>query len=97
MLRFIRLMELEFTDCPLVIADFQIFDVWGLHRHPALLIGMNFLRQFSKVSIDYGLKELRFDLARLSSVTNVQPSNPGVNSVPFARATLMSVLNGLAK
>jgi hypothetical protein len=23
------------------------------------------LRQFSKVSIDYGLKELRFDLARL--------------------------------
>jgi predicted aspartyl protease len=61
----IRLMDLEFTDCPLVIADFQIFDVWGLHRHPALLIGMNFLRQFSKVSIDYGLKELRFDLASL--------------------------------
>jgi predicted aspartyl protease len=63
--KLIRLMDLEFTDCPLVIADFQIFDVWGLHRHPALLIGMNFLRQFSKVSIDYGLKELRFDLARL--------------------------------
>jgi len=28
-----------------------------------LLIGMNLLRQFAKVSIDYGLKELRFDLA----------------------------------
>ena len=61
----IQLMDLEFTSCPLVIADFQIFDVWGLHDHPALLIGMNFLRQFSKVSIDYGLKELRFDLANL--------------------------------
>ena len=70
--KLIRLMDLEFTDCPLVIADFQIFDVWGLHRHPALLIGMNFLRQFSRVSIDYGLKELRFDLARLSPVTNVR-------------------------
>jgi predicted aspartyl protease len=61
----IQLMDLEFTDCPLVIADFRIFDVWGLREHPALLIGMNFLRQFSKVSIDYGLKELRFDLANL--------------------------------
>jgi predicted aspartyl protease len=61
----IKLMDVEFTACPLVIADFQIFDVWGLRQHPALLIGMNLLRQFSKVSIDYGLKELRFDLARL--------------------------------
>jgi predicted aspartyl protease len=60
----IRLMDLEFTDCPLVIADFQIFDVWGLRQKPALLIGMNFLRQFSKISIDYGLKELRFDLTQ---------------------------------
>jgi predicted aspartyl protease len=61
----IKLMDLAFTDCPLVIGDFQIFDVWGLREQPALLIGMNFLRQFSKVSIDYGLKELRFDLAGL--------------------------------
>jgi predicted aspartyl protease len=60
----IRLMDLEFTDCPLVIADFKIFDVWGLRQNPALLIGMNFLRQFSKISIDYGLKELRFDLTQ---------------------------------
>jgi len=62
----IQMLELEFTDCPLLIADFPVFDVWGLRRQPALLIGMNMLRQFSKVSIDYGLKELRFDLANLS-------------------------------
>ena len=61
----IQIVELELTDCPLVIADFKVFDVWGLTRHPALLIGMNFLRRFSKVSIDYGLKELRFDQASL--------------------------------
>ncbi len=61
----IHIMELELTDCPLVIADFKVFDVWGLARRPALLIGMNFLRRFSKVSIDYGLNELRFDQAGL--------------------------------
>ena len=54
---------LRFIDCPLVIADFLVFDVWGLRQRPALLIGMNLLRQFGRVSIDYGLKELRFDLA----------------------------------
>ena len=59
--------ELIFTDCPLVIADFLVFDVWGLHQRPALLIGMNLLRQFNRVSIDYGLQELRFDLAAYRS------------------------------
>jgi predicted aspartyl protease len=63
----IQIMELEFTDCPLVIADFKIFDLWGLAQTPALLIGMNFLRQFSKVSIDYRLKELRFDRSSLAT------------------------------
>ena len=64
----IRLTEaLIFTDCPLVIADFLVFDEWGLRQRPALLIGMNLLRQFGRVSIDYGLQELRFDLAAYSS------------------------------
>jgi predicted aspartyl protease len=59
----IRLHSLTFTDAVVAIADMQIFDVWGLSQEPSLLIGMNFLRQFAKVSIDYGVKELRFDLA----------------------------------
>jgi len=59
----IRFSGLTFNDCPLVIADFLVFDVWGLRHRPALMIGMNLLRQFARVSIDYGLKELLFDLA----------------------------------
>jgi predicted aspartyl protease len=65
MIRSIKLNEVMFTDCPLVIADFEIFDVWGLRDQPALLIGVNFLQQFSRVSIDYSLKELRFELSRV--------------------------------
>jgi predicted aspartyl protease len=63
MIRSIKLNEVTFTDCPLVVADFEVFDVWGLRNRPAVLIGLNFLQQFSRVSIDYGLKEIRFDLA----------------------------------
>jgi len=61
----IRLHTVNFSNAVLAIADMQIFDVWGLSRQPALLIGMNFLRQFAKVSIDYGMKEIRFDLASM--------------------------------
>jgi predicted aspartyl protease len=68
MVKKIRLTAaLTFTDCPLVIADFLVFDAWGLRQRPALLIGMNLLRQFGRVSIDYGLQELRFDLAAYRS------------------------------
>jgi hypothetical protein len=42
-----------------------VFDIWGLSNRPALLIGMNYLREFASVAIDYRLKEIRFDLASL--------------------------------
>ena len=61
----VDLPPLHFEGCNILIADLQIFQLWGLSDTPALLIGMNFLRRFSRVSIDYGRKELRFDLARL--------------------------------
>ncbi len=59
----IRLQELNFTDCTLAIADVPNFGTWSLERAPALLIGMDFLRQFASVAIDYRAKEIRFDLA----------------------------------
>ena len=62
----IQLQELQFTDCALVIADLAVFDIWGLTQRPALLIGMDYLRRFARVSIDYGRKEIRFDLASLA-------------------------------
>ena len=61
----IHLNALVLDGCNIVIADLQIFRLWGLSDTPSLLIGMNFLRQFAQFSIDYGRKELRFELARL--------------------------------
>jgi predicted aspartyl protease len=61
----VNLDALTFDGCNIVVADLQIFNLWGLQNTPALLIGMNFLREFNKVSIDYRSKELRFELAKL--------------------------------
>ncbi|MGZ5934766.1 MAG: aspartyl protease family protein [Rhizomicrobium sp.] len=59
----IRLGSLNFLRSTLVIADLQVFDVWGLSDKPALFIGMNFLRQTSALTIDFGRRELRFKTA----------------------------------
>jgi predicted aspartyl protease len=61
----IRLHGITFSGCDLAIADLQIFRIWGLTERPALLMGLNFLRDLSSVSIDYGRKEFRIDFAGL--------------------------------
>jgi predicted aspartyl protease len=61
----IGLGSLDLSTSGLAVADLPIFDLWGLAETPALFIGMDFLRRLSKVTIDYGLKEFRFELASL--------------------------------
>jgi len=71
----IVLGQLNLTYTPLVVAPLEVFDIWGLGSQPALLFGMDCLRRFARVSIDYGRKELRFEVA--SSLT-VQPLQAGL-------------------
>ena len=59
----ITLGALHLTYTPMVAAGLEVFDLWGLSRQPALLFGMDCLRRFRRVSIDYGRKELRFEVA----------------------------------
>ena len=59
----IKLEDLSFTDSRLAIADVPSFDAWNVRNRPGLLIGMNFLRQFAAVTIDYRQKSIRFELS----------------------------------
>ena len=69
-LKHVRMNALTFENGNVAIVDLQIFDLWELSDRPALLIGMDWLRRFSSVSIDYGRKELRFNLARQAVALN---------------------------
>jgi predicted aspartyl protease len=75
----VRLGGLTFEEGRIAIADLQIFKLWAIDDRPSLLIGMNWLRQFSKVSIDYGRKELRFDLASRNKPEPMRCSTPGAS------------------
>lgn len=68
----IRLGELHLTYTPLVVAPLEVFDVWGLSGQPALLFGMDCLRRFTRVSIDYRRKELRFEVASAQAAQPLQ-------------------------
>jgi predicted aspartyl protease len=59
----ILLGNLEFTGCELAVADLDVFKIWDLADKPAMLIGLNFLREFATVSIDYARHEYRLRLA----------------------------------
>jgi hypothetical protein len=54
---------MEIENFELAIADLKIFELWGLAHSPALFIGMDMLRQFNEVVIDYGRGQYRFDLS----------------------------------
>ncbi len=64
----IQLPGITLTEAPAVIADLPVFALWGLSHTPAILIGMNCLRAFSSVTIDYGRKALLFQARALQRV-----------------------------
>ena len=61
-LPFLRLGGLQLGAVPVVFADTHVFEIWGLEDKPAVLLGMDLLRQFRAVSLDFGRSQVRFDL-----------------------------------
>jgi hypothetical protein len=61
-LPFLRLGGLELGNVPVVHSDAHAFEVWGMAETPAVLLGMDLLRQFRAVSLDFGRSQVRFDI-----------------------------------
>ena len=49
---------------PLVYADLHTFRLYHLADDPAIVLGMDTLRAFKRVSIDFARREVGFDLSR---------------------------------
>ena len=61
-LPFLRLGGLQLGNLAVVHSDAHAFAIWGLRDKPAILLGMDVLRQFRAVSLDFGRSQVRFDL-----------------------------------
>lgn len=60
----VRIGSVSFGDLPVAFADAAPFARFGLEKKPALLLGMDALRLFRRVYIDFPNRELRLALPR---------------------------------
>lgn len=56
----IKLGSMTFSDLTVAFADVAPFERFGLGKRPALLLGMDVLRTFRRVDIDFPNREIRF-------------------------------------
>jgi Aspartyl protease len=56
----VTLGDLRMTNVPLAFGDVHIFDLWRLNERPAILLGADILRLFSRVELDFGAGRVLF-------------------------------------
>jgi hypothetical protein len=57
-----RIGEARVRNATVAFADVRPFAKFGLSERPAMLLGMDLLRGFKRVSIDFSSKKVRFAL-----------------------------------
>lgn len=62
-LKTVTIGDVELHDLVILFTSAPIFRHLGLEGRPALLLGMNALRAFDKVSLDFGRKQLRMTIS----------------------------------
>lgn len=62
--RSVELGDVRMTNLPLILADLHIFDVWDLTSRPAVLLGVDVLKMFARVELDFGAERVKFRLGK---------------------------------
>ena len=63
----LKLGSVTLRDVPIAFADVPPFQVFGLSKEPALLLGTDLLEKFRRVSLDFRARKVRFQLRRCGS------------------------------
>jgi predicted aspartyl protease len=63
----LRLGSVTLRDVPIAFADVPPFQMFGLSKEPALLLGTDLLETFRRVSLDFRARKVRFQLRRCGS------------------------------
>jgi predicted aspartyl protease len=60
----VRIGGVAMTNAPTAFADAHPFRQFGLANKPAMLLGMDLLRKFERVSVDFASRKIRFSLPK---------------------------------
>ena len=72
MLRKLELGGLHMDNLAVAFADAHIFKQLSLEDKPAILLGMNAMRAFDRITIDFAEKKVRFKLPDTSMLGGVR-------------------------
>lgn len=75
----IRIGSMELGGMPIVFADPHTFHLFKLENTPAILVGMDMLRLFNRVAIDFGRSEVRFNIGEFWNPATRQALNRSRN------------------
>ena len=70
----LKVGEMTINNLPVVYSDLNNFRIWKLDNQPAMLLGMDLLRTFDTVQIDFARREVRFRVPREISPVRVTSS-----------------------
>ena len=73
----IRIGDMHVDDLPIAFADVELFNQLGLSNRPAILLGMDVLRMFDRVSIDFANRRVRLLPPRSSVAPAAQLASMG--------------------
>jgi predicted aspartyl protease len=66
--------DLTLTNLEVIFADFHVFQLWGLDKEPALLVGMDMLGVLERLVIDYRRNEVSMYGERPPTIRSVRNS-----------------------
>ena len=72
----LRLGPVVLRDVPIAFADVPPFEIFGVSKEPALMLGTDILQTFRRVSLDFRARRVRFQLKRCD------PSTVSIMSIP---------------
>jgi predicted aspartyl protease len=80
----IRIGGIHVEDLPIAFADVELFNLLGLRNRPAILLGMDALRMFDRVSIDFANRRVRLLPPRssLAPASQLASMSTGPSRVP---------------
>jgi predicted aspartyl protease len=70
----LRLGGLKLQGVMAVLADLHVFEIWDLASRPAILIGVDVMRSFDTVELDFGRRQVTFYLPSGRASTRNRPA-----------------------
>ena len=86
--REIQMGSIVMRNVPIAFADVPPFEVFGLNKGPALLLGTDLMENFRKISLDFHARKVRFQLRRCADTLVIGTASDAMTRIaPASGAT----------